>query len=245
VKGQMDLLVGLQDRDHALNQLRKEIELGPQRIEEIGRQVETLEEDLEACKGRIQDIQKAQRQIESEVEDSNEHVGKSKGRLLTIKSNKEYQAVLKEIEKGEKANREREDKILACMEEIEGLKQLLKEKGEDLSARREDFEDEKTTVAAKVGQAQEELHEEEKRRAEIVTGIDSDLLQRYEQIKKKHGGLAVVFVENTTCSGCHLNIPPQMYNELQRRDSLKFCPNCERIIYWRDSDAVKKGKMSE
>jgi len=245
VKGQMDLLVELQDRDQALNQLRKEIRLGPKRIEKLGRQVETLEEDLEVYKGRIQDIQKAQRQLESEVEDSNAHIGKSKGRLLTIKSNKEYQALLKEIEKGEKARREKEDKVLACMEEIEGLKQLLKEKGEDLSARREEFEDEKKTIEAKVGQAQEQLSEEEKHRAEIVAGIDSDLLKRYERIEKRSGGLAVVFVENTTCSGCHLNIPPQMYNELQRRDSLKFCPNCERIIYWRNNDAVKKGKMSE
>ena len=56
VKGQMDLLVELQDRDQALNQLRKEIRLGPKRIEKLGRQVETLEEDLEVYKGRIQDI---------------------------------------------------------------------------------------------------------------------------------------------------------------------------------------------
>jgi len=245
VKGQMDLLVELQDRDQALGQLNNEIRLGPQRIKEIEKQVATLEEDLEAHKGRIQDVQKAQRELESEVEEGNEHIGKSKGRLLAIKSNKEYQALLKEIEKGEKAKREKEDKILACMEEIEKLKQLLKEKGEDLSVRREEFDDEKKTIEAKVGQAQEQLLEEEKHRAELATGIDSGLLERYERIRKRSGGLAVVFVENTTCSGCHLNIPPQMYNELQRRDSLKFCPNCERIIYWRDSEAVKNRSMSE
>jgi hypothetical protein len=245
VKRQMELLVELQDRDKTLNQLNREIRFGPERIKEVQGQVEALEEDLELHKRQIQDVQKAQRQLESEVEDSNARIRKSKGRLLTIKSNKEYQALLKEIEEGERANREREDKILACMEETEELKQLLKKKAEEVSVRREDFEDEKRTIEEAVSQAQQRLAEEEQYRAEIVIGIDPDLLKRYEHIKTKSGGLAVVFVENTTCSGCHLNIPPQMYNELQRRDSLKFCPNCERIIYWKENNTVKKEEMSE
>jgi predicted nucleic acid-binding Zn-ribbon protein len=33
-----------------------------------------------------------------------------------------------------------------------------------------------------------------------------------------------------------MNIPPQVYNELQRCDSLKYCPSCFRIIHWQDQD---------
>ncbi len=43
-------------------------------------------------------------------------------------------------------------------------------------------------------------------------------------------------VTDAVCQGCHMNIPPQMYNELQREDSLKMCPSCERIIYWQRID---------
>jgi predicted nucleic acid-binding Zn-ribbon protein len=61
----------------------------------------------------------------------------------------------------------------------------------------------------------------------------------------RKGGIAISQVVNATCSGCNMNIPPQMYNELQKRDSLKFCPNCERIIYWKNGDGVPAQGMSE
>jgi predicted nucleic acid-binding Zn-ribbon protein len=245
VKAQMDLLVKLQQKDQTLDILRRQMQEGPQRMAEIEKQVDFLEQDLETDKQQIEEVQKAQRQYEAEVEDGLGHINRSKGRLLTIKSNKEYQACLKEIEEGEKGNREKEDKILGCMEEIERLRQVLKEKGEDLQDQRQRFGEEKKTIEAKMGQAQEELSREEKERSEMLKAIDPGVLARYEQIKRRSGGLAVVNVKNTTCLGCHLNIPPQMYNELQRRDSLKYCPHCDRIIYWKDQDALQEANMSE
>lgn len=245
MKAQMALLIELQEKDQTLDRLMQEIQHGPHRIREIERQVEILEEDLETHKKRVEEIQMAQRRYEAEVEDGLAQINRSKSRLLTIKSNKEYEACLKEIEEGEKANREKEDKILGCMEEIEKLRQLLKDKGDDLRVQSESFEEEKRTIEAKVGQAQEAFSLQEKERAAMAKAMDLELLERYERIKARRAGLAVVYVENTTCLGCHLNIPPQMYNELQRRDSLKYCPNCERIIYWKDKAPVQEADMSE
>jgi predicted nucleic acid-binding Zn-ribbon protein len=87
VKEQMALLVKLQEQDQTLDRLRRQIREGPQRIQQSEGQVETLEGNLETGKNRIQEIQKLQRQFEAEVEDGAGHVGKSKIRLLTIKSN--------------------------------------------------------------------------------------------------------------------------------------------------------------
>jgi predicted nucleic acid-binding Zn-ribbon protein len=234
VKEQMALLVELQEQDETLDQLRRRIREGPQRVKEIEGRVEILEGNLEAGKNRIQEVQKLQRQLEAEVEDGAGQIGKSKSRLLTIKSNKEYQAILKEIEDTQRTNAEKEDKILGFMEEIEGLNQELQHKEKELSAVRVRFEEEKRTVDGEVREAEVEVSELEKHRQETAQAMDSGLLARYEQLRVRTGGRAVAYVENTTCSGCHLNIPPQMYNELQRRDSLKFCPNCDRIIYWKD-----------
>lgn len=245
VKEQMALLVKLQEQDQTLDRLRRQIREGPQRIQQSEGQVETLEGNLETGRSRIQEIQKLQRQFEAEVEDGAGHVGKSKIRLLTIKSNKEYQAVLKEIEDSQRANAEKEDKILGCMEEVEGLNEELQHQEKELLAVRDAFEKEKRTIEAEVGQAEEQASEVEQLRRDTAQAMDPGLLARYEQIKARTGGRAVAYVENTTCSGCHLNIPPQMYNELQRRDSLKFCPNCDRIIYWKNGATAPEGDMSE
>jgi predicted nucleic acid-binding Zn-ribbon protein len=57
------------------------------------------------------------------------------------------------------------------------------------------------------------------------------VIKRYSTIRMRRG-LAVVSVKNGTCQGCNMNIPPQLYNTLQRGNSLELCPNCNRIIYW-------------
>lgn len=241
----MALLVKLQEQDATLEQLRRRICEGPQRIKEIEGKVDILAGNLEAGKNRILEIQKRQRQLEAEVEDGAGQIGKSKSRLLTIKSNKEYQAILKEIEDTERGNAEKEDAILGLMEEIEALNEELQHRGKELSAVRSRYEEEKRTVDREVRQAQGEVADMEKHRQDTAGAIDSGLLARYEHLRVRLGGRAVAHVENTTCSGCHLNIPPQMYNELQRRDSLKHCPNCDRIIYWKDRTTESEENMSE
>jgi predicted nucleic acid-binding Zn-ribbon protein len=68
--------------------------------------------------------------------------------------------------------------------------------------------------------------------------IAADVLALYRRVKaKKANGIAICSVGASTCRGCNVNIPPQMYNELQRVDRLKNCPNCERIIYWDDDQS--------
>ncbi len=241
---QVEFLAQLQKEDQILDGLRQQIRQGPERMAEIERQVQIYREDLEAHKKQLEETQKAQRRYESELEHASEQIAKSKGKLLTIKTNKEYQAFLKEIEDAERMNTEKEEKTLNCMEEMERLGQILREREKSFLTEREKLEKEKKDIHAEVTRAQEQLSAKEKQRAEIAGTVDPELLGRYERLKVRLGGLAVALVENTVCSGCHLNIPPQMYNELQRRDSLKFCPHCDRIIYWKDHNAGS-GDMSE
>ena len=66
---------------------------------------------------------------------------------------------------------------------------------------------------------------------------DAGLLNIFNQVKAKQDNLvAIVAVQDAVCQGCNMNIPPQVYNELLRYDSLRYCPSCFRIIYWQDQD---------
>jgi predicted nucleic acid-binding Zn-ribbon protein len=233
VKEQIELLVKLQREDKVLERLRRQVLEGPNRIKESASHVAALEEDLESNKRHIDEVKKAQRHFEVEVEDAVEQIGKGEARLMAIKSNKEYQALLKEIEDAERVNADKEDRILECMEEIEELGQTLETKQGDVSMARDRLEEETRIVEEDVRKAQERIDDIERRREDTVKFMDPTLLVRYERIKARSGETAVVWVENATCSGCHMNIPPQMYNELHKGDSLEFCPHCQRIIYWR------------
>jgi len=255
VREQIELLANIQQKDNTLKQLREQIFQVPLRIEEKENRVRELAEYLEADKNRIEETQKLQRQYEAEVDDGSERIKKSNqyeaevddgserikksnGRLLSIKNNKEYQAVLKEIEEIKNENAQREDKILAFMEEQERLKQALNEQANELTNMRETFETEKTAIQAELKEAEKRLWKEEAQRREMAKAVGTDVLRTYEHLKTRIGSPVVVLAEKTTCTGCNLNIPPQMYNELQKRDSLRFCPNCNRIIYWEDGNGI-------
>ena len=74
------------------------------------------------------------------------------------------------------------------------------------------------------------------KRAVLAKSIPADLLAQYERIRKRNNGIGVIPVWKAVCSGCHMNIPPQLYNELQRSNDLLSCPNCNRIMYFQNQE---------
>ena len=236
MKEQIDFLVKLQEKDREMDWYRLQLREGPKRLQSLEKELVELQEDVETYKRRIQDLQKAQREYETAIEDGIANIRKSRGRLMSIKSNKEYQALLREIEETEKGNSDKEDKVLGCLEDLEKLNKELENKDKDLSAMRDRLENEKTILAKELARVHEEFSRAEKSREKLIQTIDPQLLTKYEQIKTMSGGIALALVNNATCSECNIGIPPQMYNELQRQDSLKYCPNCQRIIFWKKTE---------
>jgi predicted nucleic acid-binding Zn-ribbon protein len=237
VKKQVELLVKLQEIDQTIDQLRWQMRDGPERLRELEKKVQTLEEDIETDQRRVQELKQAQRQYEADIEDGIAHIRKSRGRLMSIKNNREYRALLREIEDTEKENAAREDGVLECLEELERLNQGCEVKRKDQVVLQDGLENEKKTIAKEVTRIQRELSHIEQDREKLGQAIDPSLLTKYQQIKAMSGGIAVSLVNHATCGECHLGIPPQMYNELQRQDTLQFCPNCHRIIYWKEVES--------
>jgi predicted nucleic acid-binding Zn-ribbon protein len=95
---------------------------------------------------------------------------------------------------------------------------------------------EKEIIKQESEQGRIKLSKLDEDREKVSRMIDPELLKKYLIIKKQNpGALAVVPVKNALCHGCNVNLPPQLYNELFHGDSLKFCPNCQRIIYLKES----------
>ena len=59
-----------------------------------------------------------------------------------------------------------------------------------------------------------------------------------KRVKKSNKGVGVISVWKAVCNGCHMNIPPQLYNELQKTKELLSCPNCNRIMYFQNHGKV-------
>lgn len=88
-----------------------------------------------------------------------------------------------------------------------------------------------SALLAQIAAMEEELRVAQDERTTLASGINAFLLQEYERIFSRRGGVAVVALANETCQGCHMHVPPQMCLELQKNSRLTFCPHCHRILF--------------
>jgi hypothetical protein len=117
------------------------------------------------------------------------------------------------------------------MEEIDSLQVELKKRDEELNFKLKAVEEEERRLGEE-NQKYGTISEEKKiLREELVGNLELNLLRRYLMIKEKRIGLAVVPIIGGTCSGCSMNIPPQVFNEVLTNEQIISCPSCSRILY--------------
>ncbi len=232
------MLIELQKNDLEIKRIKNKKVRLPDRIIKLDEQFRGVKSKAEEERKRSEELSKVHREEEESLKRGIENLKKTKNKLLEVKTNREYQAMLKEIEIGEGKNSEVEDKIIYIMEEIDNVREGLKTREGEVNAYRLKYEKERNEIEEEINSVDSKLLTCQKRISNIRKKIGADFLGRYEIIKNIRNGLAVVSVRNGVCGGCHMNIPPQMYNELQRSEDLMSCPNCNRIIYW--SDISKK-----
>lgn len=227
----IDILLKLQGNEVETASIRALLEKVPDRLISLSERLEASKTHITECESRMAELQKTYRQHEVEAQSIQAQIDKSNEKLKTVKTNKEYQAGLQEIEDLSQLQSGVEDKMLECLEAIDEAESTAASEKESFAAFSRQTEEERAQVERESSDMQQKLETLQRQREEIVTAIDSDLLKKYEQVKEYTGATVVAAVKASICQGCHVNIPPQMYNELQRFDRLLVCPHCERIIY--------------
>ena len=117
------------------------------------------------------------------------------------------------------------------MTETDTAKERLKTFKEELKEKSATLEKEETEIDKKVHEINKEISEIEKRRKELASGIDAASLRLYERINDKYPGSALASAKDERCLGCHMHIPPQMFNDIKKLKGIASCPACVRILY--------------
>jgi len=231
---QIDTLVELQVIDTQTTQIEAYLKEVPLKIEELDAQIDEYGKTVAEQETALSELKKKYRDNEADVKANQDLIRKSNQKLPAIKTNKEYQAILKEIEDLRKKNSRIEDEMLTALDKIEAEETQLAEKNEALEKLKQEIQQEKNGL--------QETYQTEKEKLDALKGdwkrvsekMDPQLLKRFLSVRSQTKNAAIVAAVDAVCQGCYMNIPPQMYNELQRIDSLKFCPHCHRIIYWQE-----------
>lgn len=236
MKEQLSLLIRLQECDTQLVKLSgKKIKL-PEKIKKMEDDFQAYRENVEVNKRKYDEVKTKRTACEANVKKLQDGMVKTREKLLEVKNNKEYQAMLKEIETAEKTRGEVETQIIALMDEMEALSVLVKKDEETLSQAKLKHDEEKKIVEEDLNDIDADTTVWIGKRNDLQKNIRADLLAQYERVKKRNNGIGVISVWKAVCNGCQMKIPPQLYNELQRSNDLHSCPNCNRIIYFKDQE---------
>jgi len=154
---------------------------------------------------------------------------------MAVKTNKEYTAMLHEIQIAEGQIRGEEDKILDVMEETEGKEKDLKNAEQAMRKRSAELQENirKTNESAPLLEA--ELAKLQSEKAHMESQVEAELLVRYRRIAEVRKGVALAEAKDELCSACHVRIRPQMYAELLRTENIHACDSCSRILFCREN----------
>jgi len=199
--------------------------------------VETLQAEVHRLQGLITEQQNiitssvmSRDKADVDILEFKEKLEKYKKQQYEVRSNKEYDALTKEIDFAtesiknlEKQFESFESAMTAAKTEIESVTKQLDEQKGLLSEREAEL--------AEVSKANEDEELELRhRREKLVVRLKSDTLSRYDRIRKARNGKAVVAVRRNSCGGCHNRIPPQRLLELRAHDKMYTCEHCGRIL---------------
>ena len=236
MKEQIYMLVKIQGIEVQAKSIKSTLNDASRKLEVIDAELNEFERTIEEQKSIIDKLKKKYRDYESEIQINLDRGKKTQVKLRSVKTNREYQSLLKEIEEEKARNSKIEDKMIECLDRMDETEKIIAMKKDEYLQLSGSVMSEKEIMKQESEQGRIKLAKLDKDREEISCMIDPELLKKYLTIKKQNQtGLAIVPVKDALCYGCNVNLPPQLYNELFLGNSLKFCPNCQRIIYLKDS----------
>ncbi len=231
MREQIEILVKLQTIDSHIHQVN-------QRLGQVDDQKKQLDVDLHAVKfskeslqAEIDERNKTYRSLENDTSLNVSKVAASKAKLSAVKTNKEYQSLLKEIEDIQSLNSKLEDQMLEILDQIDQLEIQLAEKNRQYASTEKQVVTEKAEIEKAAAADREKLAGLQKDFQALMDTVAPEPLKIFQSVRNRVGNLTIAKVENAVCAGCHMNIPPQLYNELQRFEALRYCPHCQRLIY--------------
>jgi len=224
----------IQSIDIRFDEIKREKDESPKEIERLKENLDLLSNTMEQDLSTIEELKKVRRTVERELEEVEIKFQKSKSRLNDVKTNKEYQAVLKEIEELKELIFEKEEVVIKCMEDIEIQEKECADNNVTWRESQKEYKNKQEEFSQRMRDLDKEVQSLNGKRIQLYQNVDKNLLERYNRLRENLRGRVVTQVVNAICQGCNLGIPPQQYNELIKGGSIKSCPNCNRIIYWGD-----------
>lgn len=231
---QIEQLIFLQQVDDEILTLEKRLNEAPQKINLIEQKLETQQKQKKDIKEKIEVLTEQEKKLNQEIEENYTKIKKSKNRLMMVENSKEYHAIMREMDNLEKTNRMREEEKVALEEDLATQNNIYSSLESEIERTEEELQEKKKNMEFQLSNADNRLKELREKREKSTQDIPKPILSRYEFIRSRLNNPVIVSVEKGICTGCNISIPPQIFIELQKGEQILSCPNCQRLIYWKN-----------
>lgn len=228
---QLLTLVKMQELALEIQAAHAVVDGAPAKIEEAEGRFRERNAEYVALKERYDaiDADRSERSLELQtLEDTRKHYQDS---LMQVKNQREYAAVLKEIDAAKASIGDQEGAILASMDEVETLKVDLEARAAHIESERTIVEKERADVEAAVAEAQAQIERHMAERAQIESTLPAALVANVVRVEEGRKGIFLVRVERESCSACHVRLRPQVYQEIRQASKIHVCGSCRRYLY--------------
>jgi predicted nucleic acid-binding Zn-ribbon protein len=231
LRDQLKRLEELQRYDAQIQELTNALAAIPAKLQATQNDLARVENLLNTERAQLSESQRYYSEQKGLLEADETHVSSAKHKLSQAKNSKEYVAAQREIDTTRESVQTREAEMTKLVDAVKAKEKMLADRDTDVQALRDSIAKDGEVARGKMNELEAKIAAIKTDRDKIAAGVRADVLKRYGAIRMRRG-LAVVAVRNGTCTGCNMNMPPQLYNTLQRGTSLETCPYCHRMIYW-------------
>ncbi len=232
MNSQLQFLIKLQTYDLRIFEILDKKKKHPELLKAAQMPLLEVKKQLQTLQVAGETLVKQRRDGEQELSLQEEHIQKIRGRLNDLKTNKEYQAHLFEIDLAKKRKDSLEESLLEVLEKVEQNENEQKALQDRVGEIEQSFAQAKGNLDSEISSLDQELSSLEHDHNELTSEVDRALLTRYLKLKSLRKGFAVAKVQDGACLGCRLQLPPQLVAEVKRADELLNCSYCHRILYW-------------
>jgi uncharacterized protein len=231
----LERVVRLQQLEDATERARRAIADEPARQQGLEAALASARQILETERGRLTANQGARREVEKALSMQQARLSKYRDQLMEVKTNREYQAMQKEIEVAQQEIRKDEDRLLEQMIAFDEITLHIKEAEEAFRRDQAACDAERAALAAQIVEAHAAIPSLAAERAALAATISPPVLALFDRLLQHRKTSAVAPVRDGRCSACQVRIRPQTVQEIRRNESVLQCDSCQRILYFEGS----------
>ena len=224
-------LVELQTIDTKLKDINDLLGDLPSRVKELDQQEDTIKANLEKDQTRLKELEVKLHRAEVRIAEINDKINKYKDQLFLVTNNKQYDALMHEIDHLKEERVSNESESLSFMEEKETLINSINEMAAELEILTQDLSSRREKLESAISESADEKSNLEQNRAEQVNQIDAKFISEYDRVLAARDGLAVVNLSGGACGGCGAYIPAQIVTEIRGNIVMHRCDVCGRFLY--------------